>query len=209
MLIDDSELFRAGISHLLEEHPGFQVVGVAGNQSDALSLIRHQHPDVALLSIDQNDGKNLEFLPEILGAAESIRVLVITGSTDQNLNRRAILLGAVGLVSRDNSPEVLIRAVEKVYAGEAWLDRSMTASVLRLHKRNPDEVKIARLTNREREVIKLTGEGLKNKQIAQRLFISDITVHHHITSIYSKLEVANRLELLIYAYRNGLAELPR
>jgi DNA-binding NarL/FixJ family response regulator len=69
-------------------------------------------------------------------------------------------------------------------------------------------MKIASLTEREREVIKLVGKGLKNRQIAQTLFISDITVHHHLTSIYSKLEVGDRLELLIYSYRNGLAELP-
>jgi two-component system nitrate/nitrite response regulator NarL len=215
VVIDESELFRAGISKILDGHPGFEVVGVAGNQSEALSLIRLEHPDVMIMSVNQNDGKNLESLPEILASAESMRALVITGSADKDLHRRAILLGAVGLVSRDNPPDVLIRAVEKVYAGEAWLDRSTTASVLRdmsprnrAQKRNPDEIKIERLTNREREVIKLAGEGLKNKQIAARLFISDITVHHHITSIYSKLEVANRLELLIYAYRNGLAELP-
>ncbi len=98
----------------------------------------------------------------------------------------------------------------------AWLDRIMTANILqelsprnRLQKRSPDEIKMERLTNREREIIKLVGEGLKNKQIAERLFISEVTVHHHVTSIYSKLEVADRLELVIYAYRNGLAELPR
>ncbi len=216
VVIDESELYRAGISKLLGEHPGFEVVGVAGNHAEAISLIKLQRPDVAILSVNQNDGKSLEFLPEVLAAEESMRVLVITGSTDQDVNRQAVFLGAVGLVSRDNPPDVLIRAIEKVHAGEAWLDRSMTASVLRdmsprnrAQKRNPDEVKIERLTKREREVIKLAGEGLKNKQIGAKLFISDITVHHHITSIYSKLEVANRLELLIFAYRNGLAELPR
>jgi len=70
-------------------------------------------------------------------------------------------------------------------------------------------MKISSLSQREREVVQLVGKGLKNKQIAQMLFISDVTVHHHLTSIYSKLEVADRLELVIYAYRNGLAELPR
>jgi two-component system nitrate/nitrite response regulator NarL len=216
VVIDESELFRAGISLLLGGHTGFQVVGVAGNQSEAISLVKKEQPDVALVSIGQNDGINLEFLPEMVAAAESMRILVITGSTDNDLHRRAVHLGAVGLLSKDIPPGMLIKAVEKVHAGEAWLDRTMTASILRdlsprnrAQKRNPDEIKIERLTNREREVIKLVGEGLKNKQIAERLFISEVTVHHHVTSIYSKLEVADRLELLIYAYRNGLAELPR
>jgi DNA-binding NarL/FixJ family response regulator len=109
-----------------------------------------------------------------------------------------------------------MKAIERVHAGEAWLDRSLTASILRdlspgtrSKKQDPDERKISSLTDREREVIRRVGEGLKTKQIAERLFISEITVHHHLTSVYSKLEVADRLELLIYAYRNGLADLPR
>jgi len=215
VVIDESELFRAGIGLLLDGHPGFQVVGMAGDQEDALSLVKLEQPDVALVSISQNDGRNLALLPEILAVGESTRVLVISGSSDLDVNRRAIHLGATGLVSRDNPPEILIKAVEKVYAGEAWLDRSTTASILRdlsprkgMQKRDPDEVKIGRLTNREREIVKMVGKGLKNKQIASRLCISDVTVHHHLTSIYSKLEVGDRLELLIYAYCNGLAELP-
>jgi len=215
-VIEGSELFRAGISLLLAGHPGFQVVGSAPSRSEALSLIERHRPDVAVWSLGRDGRGNLELLPEILDAAEFLRVLVLTEPADQELNRRAIRLGAVGLVSRNNPPEVLIKAVEKVHAGEAWLDHSMTANVLRelssgnkAQKPNADEIKIARLTGREREVIHLAGEGLKNGQIAERLFISAVTVHHHITSIYSKLEVADRLELLIYAYRNGLAKLPR
>jgi DNA-binding NarL/FixJ family response regulator len=143
-----------------------------------------------------------------------MRVLVLTGSSDPEFHRRAVCLGAIGVLSKDKPADVLVKAIEKIHAGEAWLDRTMTATVLREmsprnRKQDPEELKITSLTEREREVIKLVGEGLKNKQIAERLFISDITVHHHLTSIYSKLEVADRLELLIYAYRNGLAELPR
>jgi DNA-binding NarL/FixJ family response regulator len=215
-VIEESALLRAGISLLLSGHPGFEVIGTAGSQSEALSLIERDRPDVAVWSVGPNGGKDLERLPEILEAAEFLRVLVLTEPRDQELNRRAIRFGAVGLVSKSNPPEVLMKAVEKVHAGEAWLDHSMTASVLhelstrnKTHKRNADEIRMERLTNREREIIQLAGEGLKNGLIAERLFISTITVHHHITSIYSKLEVADRFELLIYAYRNGLAKLPR
>ncbi len=213
VLIDEHELFRAGIRLLLSRQPEFEVVGEASAMREALALVKREQPDITLFGVDLGNGQNLETLPELCSAAEATRVLVLSGSVDPELHRRAICLGAIGVLSKDKPADILIKAIERIHAGEAWLDRSMTATVLREmsprnRKQDPEELKIGSLTEREREVIKLVGEGLKNKQIAERLFISDITVHHHLTSIYSKLEVADRLELLIYAYRNGLATLP-
>ena len=106
------------------------------------------------------------------------------------MHRRAVSLGAVGVVYKDKSTDILVKAIERVHAGEAWLDRSVTASILRdlspgarSKEQDPNERKISSLTDREREVIRHVGEGLKTKQIARRLFISAITVHHHLTSI--------------------------
>ena len=215
VIIDEHELFRAGICMLLGKRPEFAVVGEGANGTEALDTIKNEQPDIVLLDLDLDDGTGLELLPNIFAMSEMTRVLGLTSSRDPEVHRRAIHLGAVGVVSKNKSPDLFIKAIERVHAGEAWLDRSMTASVLRdmlprnqAKKVNPEEAKIATLTEREREVIKLVGEGLKNKQIAERLFISDITVHHHLSSIYSKLEVSDRLELLIYAYRHGLATLP-
>jgi DNA-binding NarL/FixJ family response regulator len=215
LVIDPQELFRAGIRSILERQSGFEVVGEAANRSQALSVLKRLRPDVILLGVESQDPKTLELLPSLFGAAGQARVLVLTGSSDPKLCRRAIRLGAIGVLSKDKPAGLLVKAVERIHAGEAWLDRSMTATLLGelspgspTRRLDPEEVKIASLTAREREVIKLFGEGLKNRQIADRLFISEVTVHHHLTSIYSKLEVSDRLELLIYAYRNGLAELP-
>jgi DNA-binding NarL/FixJ family response regulator len=122
----------------------------------------------------------------------------------------------MGIVKKEKAAEVLISAIERVHAGEAWLDPSLMAGVLtemtrssRGKKTDPEADKIAALTNREREVIALVGEGIKSKEIAGRLFISETTVRHHLTSIFDKLGVADRVELLIYAYRHGLASPPR
>ena len=215
VLVDDHELIRAGIRSLFDEKDGFLVVGEANDKSQASSVVQCEQPDVVLLNMELRAGDGLELIPAIHVACETARVVVLTDSQDPETHRKAVLLGAIGIVSKERSPEVLMKAITRVHAGEAWLDRSITASVLvELSPRNknrqvsPDERKIATLTGREQEVIKLVGEGLKNKQIAERLFISDITVHHHLTSIYSKLEVTDRLELVIYAYRNGLATLP-
>ena len=109
---------------------------------------------------------------------------------------------------------MLVKAVRKVHAGEVWLDRVMMADVLTRITRggenrdNPEAAKISSLSAREREVVDLIGMGLKNKEIAERLFLSEVTIRHHLTSIYNKLGVSDRLELLIYAYRHGLVQLP-
>jgi len=212
--LEEQELFRTGLCLLLSQHLGFEMVGDAGKWPDMLSIIKREQPDIVLLAIGENIG--IDPLPEITTLSENTKILVLSKSDDQKLHRQAVCLGAAGVISKYKAADMLVKAIECVYAGEAWLDRFTTASLLReLSPRNraarqdPEERKIASLTDREREVIKLVGKGFKNKQIADTLFISDITVHHHLTSIYSKLEVADRLELLIFAYRNNLAELPR
>ncbi len=213
VLIDDHVLLRAGISSLISASHGFSVVGEARDKSQAIAYIRHQQPDVILLNIELKSGDGLEMVPDLLAAGKESRLAVLTDSRDPEIHRRAILLGASGVISKDDPPSLLLRAIARVHAGGAWLvTAGILGELLRPNRRKevaPERKKIAALTQREREVIKLAGCGLKNKQIGERLFISGVTVHHHLTSIYSKLEVKDRVELLMYAYRNGLAEPPR
>jgi two-component system, NarL family, nitrate/nitrite response regulator NarL len=215
-LVDDQLLFRAGIRTLIDRGNGITVVGDAGSRGDALALVQSQQPDVILAELELRGESGLEYIPDLIAAAEKAKVLILTDTKDPDLHRKAVHLGAKGLLFKDSSVEVLTKAIEKVYAGEVWLDRSTTAALLDelsrkndAKKLNPEEKNIATLTDREREVISLVGEGLKNKQIGERLFISDVTVRHHLTSIFSKLGVSDRLELVIYAYRHGLVPIPR
>jgi DNA-binding NarL/FixJ family response regulator len=126
-----------------------------------------------------------------------------------------VRLGALGVVRKDQAASVLLKAIERVHAGEAWLDRTMVARVLSDLARpaeppsNPEAAAIASLTDRECQVIQLICEGLQNKLIADRLAISEATVRHHLTSIFSKLRLNSRLELVIYAYQHDLARPPR
>jgi DNA-binding NarL/FixJ family response regulator len=131
------------------------------------------------------------------------------------MHRNCVRSGARGLIQKDAAYEVLIKAIRAVHDGELWFDRSMMSSVLTdvLRKRaakqlDPEVAKVESLTERERQVITLVCEARRNKEIAEQLFISDTTVRHHLSSIFSKLEVSGRLELVIYAYRQGLAEPP-
>jgi DNA-binding NarL/FixJ family response regulator len=169
---------------------------------------------VILLDLDLDGELMLDHIPALLAAANRARVVVLTGVRDPEIHRRAVRLGAVGLVLKDHAAEVLLRAIPQVHAGEAWLEPAMVASVLGDMTRaqanrqdDAEEAKIASLTGREREVIGLLGEGLKNKHIAERLFISEATVRHHLTAIFAKLGVTDRLELVIYAYQHGLVKL--
>jgi DNA-binding NarL/FixJ family response regulator len=214
VLIDEQQLFRAGIKSILSRSGEIVVAGEAANRAEAIAVVQREQPDVVLLELAVVSSGDFGFLNDLMAAAQA-KILILTASQDAELQRRAVRLGARGLLSKDISEEVFTKAVQRVHAGEVWLDRSTTAAVfdeLARAKNAPmsaDEAKIETLTNREREVIKAVGEGLKNKQIGARLFISDVTVRHHLTSIFGKLGVSDRLELVIYAYRHGLADIPQ
>ena len=139
-------------------------------------------------------------------------ISLVTGIADLQTHRLAIQLGALNC-KKQEPYEVLAKAIRKVYAGEAWIDCSMVAGIISTFSRgsepNPETERAALLSERERQVISSLGRGLKNKEIAEHLCISDTTVRHHLTAIFSKLQVADRLELLIFAYRNGLVEQSR
>jgi DNA-binding NarL/FixJ family response regulator len=213
LIIDDHAVIRAGLRLLLENQPGITVVGEAANRTEALTVATNEQPDIILLDLDLGGESGLDCLRELLTAASGARVLVLTGVRDTDLHRRAVELGAMGLVLKDEAANVLLRAITRVCAGEVWFERAMIARVLsqlthpqQAQPLTPEEERIAALTKREREVITLVGEGLRNKQIAERLYISEATVRHHLTAIFAKLDVADRFELVIYAYRYGLAK---
>ena len=213
LLIDDHEIFLTALRHFLEREAGLRVIGEARTRKEALDAARTL-PDVILVDLDLGAESGLDLLPDLTKVARDARILVLTGLSDSELHLSAVCRGAVGVVHKLESPNVLLKAIQKVYAGETWLNATLVATaVMQLQagdrkKEDPDQSKIASLTGRELEIIALIGEGQKNKAIAERLCISDKTVRHYLTSIFNKLEVADRLELLIYAYKHGLAQVP-
>jgi two-component system nitrate/nitrite response regulator NarL len=212
LLIDDHLVMRMGLRMVIDSQPGLTVVGEATNRAEALQIATREPSDIILLDLDLGDENGIDFLPDLLAAAKGARVIVLTGLRDPEEYRRAVHLGAMGLVLKEQGPGVLAQAIKRVHAGQVWLDPALVATVLgeAAHaygrKTAPQAIEVAALTERERAVIALICESLRNKQIAERLFISETTVVHHLTSIFSKLGVANRLELVIYAYSHGLAQ---
>jgi len=212
VIVDDHVVVRTGLRLLIESQPGITVVGEASNGAEALAVVARTQPDVIVLDLDLGEESGLDCFPDLRAAASTARVLVLTGVRDPELHRRAVRLGSMGLVRKEEAAEVLLQAIKKVHAGEVWLEPAMIASVLSemtgtraSQLLDPEAAKIASLTEREREVVTLMGQGLRNKQIAERLGISETTVRHHLTSIFAKLGVTDRLELVIYIYRHGLA----
>jgi DNA-binding NarL/FixJ family response regulator len=198
---------------LIEQDQNMRVVAMAGNRIEALEKVANEQPDVIILDLILGEDDGLSFLPDLIQTSPKSRVLILTGVQNPDSHRTAIRRGAMGIVLKEHAADLLLKAINKVYEGEVWVERSMMGSILQnLNKPtivDPEESKIKSLTDREREVISLVGEGLKNKQIGERLFISETTVTHHLSSIFSKLEVSDRLELIIYAFRNGLAKVPK
>src|SRR5262245_47804679 len=213
-LLGEHTLIRAGLKMLIESRAGLTVVGEAASYSDARARGLRE-ADIIILDSDLDRNRNLDFLHEMVASAKPARLLVLTGTGDLESHYCAVRLGAMGLVLKERPADVLVKAIEKVHAGEVWLDRSAIAGVLRGFSSGSGEssgdvdgARIATLTERERDVIAVIGEGLKNKQIAERLFISETTVRHHLSSIFEKLGVSDRFELLVYAYRHKLAKPP-
>jgi len=142
------------------------------------------------------------------------KVIVLTAEVNTDVHKSCIKAGAHGLVVKTQASDDIIEAITKVMQGEMWFDAKLMSAVVQELTRPMDEEvqleveKIKTLSPREREVIVLVGEGLKNSAIAERLFISETTVRHHMTSVFSKLDLTSRLELVIFAFRHGLAEIP-
>lgn len=216
VLVEDDELTRLGLRTQIGKDPLLEVAGEAASRGDALNVVREVQPDIILLDLNLGADSGLELLPELLAAAPAARVIVVTGGRDLEAHQRAISRGAMGLVLKHDAVGQVTRAVKQVHGGDVWFNRSLMLRVInRMAKEgapqqpDPEATKIETLTGREREVIRLVGEGLKNKAVASRLCISETTVRHHLTSVFSKLGVSDRLELVIYAYKHGLAALPK
>lgn len=215
MLVDDHQTMLWGLTKLIEsEKPRMEVVGTATTCDEALAKIGLLHPDVILLDLDLNGVSALEVLPALLSNSAS-NVLIFTGARDQATLDLAIFKGARGVLRKDASAEHVIKAIEKTAAGEIWLDRQTLGRVFSEFvvpkappQRDPAVEKHESLTAREQKVIYavVEGSGALNAALAERLFISEHTLRNHLTSIYHKLGVSNRLELYVYAVKHQLTK---
>lgn len=214
VILDNHTLVRAGLHFIIESQADMQVVGQTGDSNQALSLITSTKPDIILFEHDPENGLSFDFIPDILRCGNPARLMLVTGSNNRQTHLNAVQSGVLGIVPKTQSPDVLIKAIRKVHAGEVWIEHSLIANLVANSLNgsasmvvDPAVQSIELLSEREREVIQVIGLGLKNKQIADLLCIGETTVRHHLTSIYSKLGVSDRLELLIFAQRYNLTKI--
>jgi DNA-binding NarL/FixJ family response regulator len=210
LVVDDHAMFREGIKLLLQRDPQLQVVGEAATPQEALDLATRELPEIVLLDIDLAGYNGLDIIESLQASVPDSDIIVLTGVRDEGLQTRALRSGAKGFVQKDQHGDLVLRAIQKVRDGEIWFDRgAIGAAVTRLISGDEDEQsQLAMLTPRERDITRLVGEGLKNDAIAERLYISEKTVRNHLTVIFDKVGVRDRLHLAIFAYRRGLAKLP-
>ena len=213
MLIDDHPTLLWGLEKLINsETPRMSVMATARNAEEALACLAHETPDVVLLDLDLDGQSGLVLMPALLKQSRT-RVLILTGERKQSVLDQAVQKGARGILRKDASAEHVLKAIEKTHEGELWLDRGTLGRVFTefrvpasAPKPDPETLRQASLTARERRIIALVvqSQGASNKALAQSLFISEHTLRNHLSSVYQKLDVANRLELYVYATRHQL-----
>lgn len=205
----DQAVIRAAICRLVEIEAGFTVVRDCDNSPEALAEALAARPDLILMDLDLNTRCSgaLERIGALLRATAGTPVLILTATDDCHATQFALHHGAIGFVLKHSSPDTLGRAIRAGLAGEMWLEQSTMAALFRAEpalKGNHG----SRLTPREREIIELVVLGLQNKVIAKRLSISGTTVRHHLTSIFEKLDVSNRMELMRCMFDGVVDEAP-
>jgi two-component system, NarL family, nitrate/nitrite response regulator NarL len=211
LLIGDYSIFRSALRMLIETDRRIRVVGEANKLDGALEIMSEETPDLLLVDLSDLDGK--DFFP--LLNSVTIPILILVGQHDSEIYQKCLRMGVKGLILKEESSDNLFKAIEKIHEGEIWFDRTMMGETIRqlinerqmLHD-NPKAHITNSLTDREMQVVDLICKGMKNKPIADELFITETTVRHHLTSVFNKLEITSRLELVIYAFKNNLVKLP-
>jgi len=209
LVADDQSMVRAGFRMLLANEDDIEVVGEASNGLEAVEKVARFLPTVVLMDIRMPELDGLEATRRILAADDPPRILILTTFDLDEYVYEALRAGASGFVLKDDPPEQLLTAIRTVAAGEALLSPAVTKGVIAQFTRLPrptPPAKLEELTERELDVLRLIARGLSNAEIAQELFISDTTVKTHITHIFQKLGLRDRVQAVVLAYQAGLAE---
>ena len=215
LIADDNSLFRDGLANLVAAQKDLEVAGTVDSAVTASEQTRQIRPDVVLLGWPAGAAASQRIFAAIHEGKLSTRVIIMISDDGKEDFVEAIRLGCSGILPKKTSTELLLKSIRKVHAGEIWLDRTSTADVIRrLSKKGPGNVAArqglreqgAALSTREREIVGLIAQGFKNRDMAERLFISEQTVKNHLHNIFDKLGVSDRLELALYAIHHKLHE---
>jgi DNA-binding NarL/FixJ family response regulator len=212
VLSSDHPILRSALHLLIDTREGYEVSLECGICPNALRVMSGGDIDVLLLEFDLNDNsqQRLAGLERILASAPSLPVLILTTEPDADACSAAFRFGVRGIILKSKKLDDLFTALDRVRRGDTWLEGAALHKLLgqssSQRKVPAEDSRISLLTRREREIVNVVAAGRSNRQVSQALFISDVTVRHHLCTIFDKLRVASRGELIVYAYRNGLAD---
>jgi DNA-binding NarL/FixJ family response regulator len=206
-LVDDHVIVLDGLEQIFKLEPEFEVVARSTTAEAALKAVEEYKPDVLVLDLAMPGHDGLWVLERVNELSPPTRTVLLTAHLDEDKMIEAIRLGVSGVVLKEMAPRLLMECVRKVHAGEKWLEKQSVARALdRMLKRESERNQVsALLTARELEIVRLVTEGLRNKEISERLSITEGTVKIHLHNIYEKLGVTGRPQLILYATRHGLA----
>jgi DNA-binding NarL/FixJ family response regulator len=212
IIADDHPIVRDGIRRLLSLEDDFEIVGEACDGRDVLAKVKETNPDVLMLDLRMPNLNGLAALEALQHISQQTRVIVLTASDDKDEFVHAMKLGCRGILLKQSEPELIVKCIRKVQAGEIWLDSYTTAAVINQFSKSTPSANGAApagrernpLSAREREIVTLIAQGYKNKEMAEKMFISEQTVKNHLHNIFDKLGVSDRLELALYAIHKGL-----
>ena len=212
VLADDHQMFREALHRLLEAEPDLLVIGEAGNAGEAVALTLQYEPDILLLDVAMPDDNGISVIEQISAASKATRIILVTGAIDDSELLRALHLGARGFVLKESGATQLLESIRAVHSGDYFVGRECMADLMsavrglsvstnRGHRPQPRDFG---LTMRERQIVAAVVEACQNKEIAEKLAISEKTVKHHLTNIFNKVGVSNRVELALFALHHHL-----
>ena len=207
LVADDHPIFRDGLRKLLEAEDDVTIVGEASSGNECIQLLGKLKPDILLLDLRMPDKDGLAVLEEVNFDSLPTRPIVLTAAEDDRDVVRAMRLGARGVVLKQSATDLLLKSIRKVHAGEIWLDKRMTAEVMKAFTKSAEggpRREKPLLSEREMEIVQLVAQGYRNKEIGEKLYISEQTVKNHLHNIFDKLGVSDRLELALYAIHHRL-----
>lgn len=211
LIVDDHSLMRQGLQQILELENDIKVIGQASNGEEAIQKTLEYKPDVVLLDINMPLVNGIEALRRLKDIGVDSKIVMLTIHDDREYLYETLNIGADGYVLKDADSETLIKAIRDVYKGKSFIQPSLAtylAKEYRSANKDSDKSSVKDvLTRREYEVLTLIAEGLNNKEIAERLYISEKTVKNHVSNIFRKINVSDRIQAAIYAYRNNIKKL--
>lgn len=213
VIADDYPVLLAGMRQSLALCDDIAIVAECTRIGDLLAQVALKKPEVILLGCEMNLDSLAQQLHSIAERHPDARVILFTGNASLNFHEAALRNGAKGVLLKQCAPELIAKTVRRVSRGDLCFDRALTHHMLSTFvlrkpaETLPETAKISSLTGRENQIISRICQGMRNKEIASKLYISDATVAHHLTSIYRKLGLADRTELLLYAQQNGISTL--